>query len=85
MTEERRLELKTLVNLPMVGEDGNAFAILGRATKAMRRAGFTIEERTEFTDEATSGDYNHLLATTMEFFDTSGDDEEEDCDCPNCS
>ena len=57
------------VHLDLVGEDGNAYAILGRARKAARRAGLTEEQFQEYRDEATSGDYNHLLNTTMKFFD----------------
>jgi len=57
------------ITIPMNGEDGNAFAILGRVNREMRRAGLTAEERTEFIAEATSGDYNHLLATVMKWFD----------------
>lgn len=57
------------ITIPMVGEDGNAFAILGRVNREMRRAGLTTEERAEFTAEATSGDYDHLLATVMKWFD----------------
>ena len=32
------------VRVPMVGEDGNAFAILGRVQKALRRAGVEPEK-----------------------------------------
>ena len=85
MTEERRRELKVLFNFPMVGEDGNAMAILARGTRAMKRAGFSQEERDEYHTEAMSGDYDHLLQTTMLYFDTTCDEEEEEeCDCPNC-
>ena len=51
----------------LVGEDGNAFAILGRVTTALRRAGNSPEIIKSYQDQATSGDYNHLLAVTMEF------------------
>jgi hypothetical protein len=44
--------------------DSNAFAIMGAVTKAMRREGISKEERDAYFAEATSGDYNHLLATT---------------------
>lgn len=62
----------------LVGEDGNAFAILGRCLAAGRRAGYTAEQLKEFQDEATSGDYDHLLATCMEWFDEEGSFDEED-------
>ena len=46
-----------------MGEDGNAFAILGGVQKALRDGGCEPEEVRPFVDEATAGDYNHLLAT----------------------
>lgn len=49
----------------LVGEDGNAFAILGRVRKALRRGGVPAEEIDLFINEATSGDYDHLLRTAM--------------------
>lgn len=55
--------------LKMVGEDGNAFAILGRAKRAWDRAGGSKEEWSRISKEAKSGDYNHLLCTMMEHFD----------------
>ena len=47
--------------------DGNAFAIMGAVTKAMRREGISQEEQDAYFKEARSGDYNHLLATTAEW------------------
>jgi hypothetical protein len=57
--------------LKLVGQDGNAFAIIGMARKVAQKAGWTQEQIEEYTSEATSGDYNHLLRTTMDFFDVS--------------
>ena len=54
--------------LVLVGEDGNAFNILGRARRALRQAGRDDEWAT-FVAEATSGDYDHLLATVMNWFE----------------
>lgn len=53
------------VKVKLVGEDGNAFAILGRVTRAMQKAGISKAERAAYMTEATAGDYAHLLATTM--------------------
>jgi len=50
------------VKCRLVGEDGNAFSILGRFQKAARRAGWSKEETDAVIKEAMSGDYNHLLA-----------------------
>lgn len=36
---------------------------------AMRQAGLSQEERDAFYAEATSGNYDHLLATCMEWFE----------------
>ncbi len=44
------------------GEDGNAFAILGRVRQALREAGASQAEVEEFLAEATAGDYQALLA-----------------------
>ena len=54
--------------LVLVGEDGNAFNILGRARQALRLAG-RGDEWTTFEVEATSADYQHLLATVMRWFE----------------
>ena len=51
------------------GEDGNAFAILGRTTRALRQAGLDQDEIDEYYTEATAGDYDHLLQTTMRWVD----------------
>jgi len=53
------------ITVQLTGQDGNAFAVMGAVNKALRRAGVSQEERTEFMNEATSGDYNKLLATAM--------------------
>jgi len=65
----------------LAGEDGNAFAIMGRVTKALKRAGASPDYVKRYQDEATSGDYDHLLQVTLQFIETSwGDDEGGDDD-----
>lgn len=52
--------------LKIIGTDGNAFAILGKARRV------AIKHKLDWNaiqSEATSGDYNHLLATMMKYFD----------------
>ena len=61
----------------LVGEDGNAFAIMGRVTKALTRAGATSEELTQFRKEAMSSDYNHLLQVVLSWVN-EGDREEDE-------
>ena len=70
---------KTNVKVRLVGEDGNAYFIMGRVQKALKRAGHEDLAKAYIT-EAMSGDYNHLLQTTMDYVDTSGDDEDWDDD-----
>ena len=53
------------IYVQLTGQDGNAFAILGRTTGALRQAGLPQEEIDDYFAEATSGDYDHLLQTTM--------------------
>lgn len=68
------------INVQLVGLDGNAFSILGRVQKAAKRAGLDKAEIEEYMDEATKGDYNHLLSTTMAYFSTEGGDAEADAE-----
>jgi hypothetical protein len=53
------------VTVQLSGTDGNAFAILGRVQAALRRAGAGDDAIRDFRNEATSGDYDHLLQTAM--------------------
>jgi hypothetical protein len=53
------------VSVRLVGENGNAFSILGRVHKALRQAGVPKAEADAFVTEAQSGDYDHLLQTVM--------------------
>ncbi|KKN21636.1 hypothetical protein LCGC14_0923210 [marine sediment metagenome] len=50
----------------LVGMDGNAFAIIGRVSKALREAGLGHRVK-EFQKEATSGDYDNVLQTAMKY------------------
>ena len=59
---------KTDIRVKLVGEDGNAFAILGRCRQALARAR-RLDLWNEFHKEATSGDYNHLLTTVCDYFE----------------
>ena len=53
------------INLKLVGLDGNAFALLGAFRRQAKREGWTGEEIKIVIDEATSGDYDHLLQTLI--------------------
>jgi hypothetical protein len=59
------------VHVQLSGEDGNAFAIMGRVRSALRRAGVPQAECEQFMDEATGGDYDHLLMTCFRWVDVA--------------
>ena len=78
MAENTRTVRHPDINVPLVGQDGNAFAIMGRVRSAMKRAKLPAEEVEAFTKEATAGDYDHLLQTVMSWVSTSSEGDEDD-------
>jgi hypothetical protein len=72
------------IKVRLVGEDGNAYAIVGRVVQAMRRSGIAPLMIDAFRTEAYGGDYDNLLRTCLEwvscdeFYDDEEDDEEEE-------
>ncbi len=50
------------ITVQMVGEDGNA--IIGRTRRVLER-GASGQDIAAFFEEATAGDYDHLLATVL--------------------
>lgn len=57
------------ITVNIIGQNGNAFCILGICKRAMERATLPQTEIDAFMAEATSGDYNHLLATVVSWFE----------------
>lgn len=57
------------ITVELVGHDGNAFSVLGRCRKAAQEVGLPEDEIAAFLAEAVAGDYDHLLQTTMRWFD----------------
>lgn len=57
---------KTNIKVKLIGEDGNAFFILGKVREALIKNG-RKDLVEEFLKEAQYGDYDHLLATVMEY------------------
>jgi hypothetical protein len=55
------------VEVRLVGEDGNAFAIMGRVASALKDAGVPQAEIDEYYEESTAGDYDHLLQTAVKW------------------
>lgn len=61
----------------LVGEDGNAFSIMGRVSAALRNAHVPKEIITEYKTKSMSGDYNNLLRTAVEYIDCDEEAEED--------
>lgn len=53
------------IEVQLTGTDGNAFAVIGTVSRALKRAGVPAAEVSEFADEAMSGDYDNVLRTCM--------------------
>lgn len=57
------------VEVQLSGEDGNVFGIIGRVSKALRRAGHN-DAAEKFSAEAmNSGSYNEVLQLCMKYVD----------------
>ena len=54
-----------------MGEDGNSFAIMAKVKMALVKAGADKEYIDSYFDEATAGDYDHLIQVTMEYVEVS--------------
>ena len=50
----------------LVGVDGNAYAIMGYVTRAMRHEHKSKTEIDTYLRDATSSDYTHLLAVSFD-------------------
>jgi hypothetical protein len=59
------------IKVKLTGKDGNAYAILGATIRALRAAKLPDSEIDRYQAEAMAGDYNHLLAVTMDWVDVS--------------
>lgn len=58
-----------LAKVKLIGNDGNAFAIMGACMREGRKAGYTKEQLDQYQKESMSGDYDNLLCTAMKWFD----------------
>ncbi len=59
------------VDVQLVGQDGNAGAIMARVVDALKREGAPKEEIALFRQECMSGDYDNLLRTCMKWVNVS--------------
>lgn len=59
------------VNVELVGQDSNAFLMIGRVRMALKRGGVEADEVEVFSKEAMSGDYDHVLRTITNWVNVS--------------
>ena len=54
-------------SVKLIGQDGNAFFIMGRVSDALKKSGADEEYVKKYFKESTAGNYDHLLQTAMKF------------------
>jgi hypothetical protein len=59
------------IEVQILGRDGNAFAIMTNISNALRKAGVSKDEISQYTKESMSGDYENLLRTAMRWVSVS--------------
>lgn len=57
------------ITVQLTGNDGNAYAIMGAVSKALRADGIDKEKIDEYMTDSMSGDYDHLLRVAMRWVD----------------
>tara|TARA_R100001594_G_scaffold148390_2_gene203500 strand:+ start:155 stop:406 length:252 start_codon:yes stop_codon:yes gene_type:complete len=55
--------------LKLSGTDGNAMAVLAKAVRVGRKAGWSEDKMNEILDEATGGGYDNILLTVFKYFE----------------
>ena len=59
------------IEVRLSGEDGNAFAVMGRVRRGLQMAGVPQAEIDAYYEESMSGDYSGLLATACRWVNVS--------------
>lgn len=74
------MQIDKKVTMSLVGLDANAFYLLGAFSREAKRQGWTKEEIDFVLNKAKEKDYNHLVATLMDYTTpiTNQEDDEED-------
>ena len=71
------------ISIDLSNQDGNAFAIIGACTLALKRNGLRNQVK-PFIAEATSGDYDKVLRTVLAWFSVEVNVDEVDT-ATNCA
>lgn len=66
--DKRNGEVFDKPGVTLIGESGNAFAVIGKCMTALKEE-TTIEIAKQFQSEAMSGDYDHVLQTATKYCD----------------
>lgn len=59
------------VEVQLTGNDSNAFAVMAQVTRALRNAGATPDELSQYQEESMSGDYDNLLRVAMKWVEVA--------------
>jgi len=59
------------IEVQLTGEDGNAYSIMGKVSRALKLAGATKEEQDQYMNESMSGDYDHLLRVATQWVEVA--------------
>lgn len=57
----------------LVGQDGNAFSLMGYTARCMKKCGFKKADIDEMRERAMSGDYNNLIVVCDEYIQKCND------------
>ena len=60
---------KIIPEIKLDDHNGDSFTILSKATEELIKAGADKEYVEKYLNEATAGDYDHLLGVTMNYVD----------------
>ena len=60
---------KIIPEIKLNGNNGDSFTILSKVTEKLMKAGADKEYVEKYLNEATAGDYDHLLGVTMKYVD----------------
>jgi len=63
------MTIKHKPQLQLIGQDGNAVNLIGRAVRAGRKAGWSPTQVDWFIDQCKSGDYSNVLSVIQTHFD----------------
>ncbi len=61
------MEDPTKPTVKLTGVSGNAFAVMGVVSRALRKAGLPKEHIDKYMEESMAGDYNNLMRVAHKY------------------